>query len=184
MNEIVEHQNYSEFSRKILLPGATSEEVVSILEFSYEYITTLRQEIIQNYWIDTYVNLLRESSWKSKSLLSFEDFYEFPWVRNNIQCFFYDNYVWEVYRSQGFYKKFASENPELDQRLKELYNRKRIIYKKSEKDKLELGNSLNYDNRTNVYKKYHAHIKMILLYQAYKIMHWYNEVKTNHDLFV
>lgn len=184
MNEIVEHQNYSEFSRKILLPGATSEEVVSILEFSYEYITTLRQEIIQNYWIDTYIYLLKESIWKSKSLLSFEDFYEFPWVRNNIHCFFFENYVWNVYRSQEFYKKFASENLELDQRLKELYHRKRIIYKKSEKENPELRHNLSYDNRLNVYKKYRAHIKMRLLYQAYKIMLSYDEVKSNHDLFV
>jgi len=49
MNEIVEHQNYSESSQKILLSGATSKEVVDILELSYEYIATLRQEIIQNY---------------------------------------------------------------------------------------------------------------------------------------
>lgn len=159
MNEIVEYQNYSEFSRKILLPGATSEEVVSILEFSYEYITTLRQEIIQKYWIDTYDYVLRESIWRSKSLLSFDDFFDFISVRNNLHCYFMENSLGDIYRTQSLYKKFVSENPELDKKLKIIFNEK---------------------NRNQ--RKTRSEIR--LLYRVYTIMFSYGEIRTNHDLFV
>lgn len=159
MTEDLEYKYYPLiFAKTKIFPGATSGEVVKILDLSYYYIVSLRQEIVKSYWINTYEYILKESIWKSKSVLSFGDFYKFSWVRNNIHCFFYNNYIGEIYRSQSFYKKFASENPELDQKLKE------IFYEKSSLHKLP-----------------RIHVK--LLYQAYEIMLSYAEVKTNNDLF-
>lgn len=159
MSENLEYINNEPFSKQsIVYPGATSGEVVKILDLSYEYITSIRDEIELKYWTEWYEYLLRESIWKSKFLLLFDDFYEFPWVRNNIHCFFFENYVGEAYRSQDFYKKFARENSDLEKRLRKASNGKSIFHKKTQ-----------------------VHIEM--LYKAYEIMFSYDEVWTNHNLF-
>lgn len=159
MTEDLEYNYYPLiFAKTKIFPGATSGEVVKILDLSYHFIVSIREEIVKSYWMNTYEYILKESIWKTKSVLSFGDFYKFSWIRNNIHCFFYDNYIWEIYRSQSFYKKFATENPDLDQKLKEIFN-----------------------NKTHFHKLSRVHVR--LLYRAYQIMISYDEVKTNNNLF-
>lgn len=70
-----------------------------------------------------------------------------------------ENSLGDIYRTQSLYKKFVSENPELDKKLKIIFNEK---------------------NRNQ--RKTRSEIR--LLYRVYTIMFSYGEIRTNHDLFV
>lgn len=160
MSEDLEYKHYPAFSGKTkLFSWATSGEVVNLLDLSYEYITSLREKIIKQYGKDTYINVLRGSIWSSKSLLSFDDFYRYRDIKNNFINFFSNTLVYgfDIYQSRPIYKRFSRENPELNKKILEIFNEKIFSHK----------------------IKYQAK----LLYQAYCIMHSYDEVQTNHDLF-
>ena len=139
--------------------GATTSETVNLLECSYEYLISLRPYLISSYGRDAYEWLLVKSAWQAKSPILFSDFCEFYELRNNFFMFFFDNFIGEMYRTQWFYIRFASENNPLNTKLMEIFSKGPLW--------------------RNVTKK-----QKELLYEAYLIMIKYDEVKNNQSLFV
>lgn len=145
-------------ARMQVLIWATASEAVNILELSYEYLSSHRDEIVERYGKNEYETYLKKSIWFSKSELTFADFLKYPDIRNNFYLFFIPNFIGDIYRTQPFYARFEKEQPKLARKLRDIYTSSDVF------DKKKYG-------------------EMILLYKAYQIMLSYSEVKTNNDLF-
>ncbi len=129
-------------------------------DIPYELITQKRKDFEKEFWLDQYKLLLRNIIWTSKVKISLEDFMDkdLDGIRNNFYLFFFPNFIWDMYRSQNIYKRFAEENPELNEKLFRVHENNNLSVTKEE-------SCLN------------------LLYDAYLIMRQYPEVMTNYDLF-
>ncbi len=148
-------------TKPTIISGATSGEVVDILDLSYEYLTSMRHELIVEYGILWYEEILLNSIWQSKSIVSFSDFCEFPEIRQNFHLLFCPHGMsFPALSNQWFYKTFAQNNQN-----EELNNKLIGIFSKGS----------HFDERTLE--------DMRLLYQAYTIMISYDEVGSNHALF-
>jgi hypothetical protein len=114
-----EIQNSHSSNEKIVhFPGATPDAVVDILELTPEYLKSIRDSLVDRYGQLTFESFLQRLLWKSRDIISFEDFVEFPAIRNNFYLFFVDSFVGEIMRSQQFYIDFRAQNPDLDAKLK------------------------------------------------------------------
>ncbi len=112
-------------------------------------------------------NNLEEKAAKTKELLSFEEFISgrktgTPIFNNFPALFLNYGMLPEIVRGQGFFKKFQSENPELEKSLTERLS----VWAKDGGRSEDIPDEILRD-----------------LYEAYKIMLSYDEIKTNHDLF-
>ncbi len=129
-------------------------------DISYQEIIQKKEDFKEEFGLDQYKLLLRNIIWTSKVKISLEDFMleDFEGIRNNFYLFFFPNFIWNMYRSQNMYKRFAEENPELNEKL----------FRAHENNTLSITKDESY---------------LELLYSAYLIMRNYPEVMTNYDLF-
>ncbi len=144
--------------KPIVISLSTSREVVHILELPYENLTSMRDGLIVEYGILWYEEILLNSIWQSKSIVSFSDFCEFPNIKNNFHLLFSQSLFSDLLQTQHFYIRFAKEQPEIEKRLLEIFSKGSQFDERSSED-------------------------MALLYEAYTIMISYDEVATNHILF-
>ncbi len=112
-------------------------------------------------------NNLEERVAKTKDLLTFEEFVSSrktgtP-IYNNLPALFYNyDMLSSILRGQDFFKKFETENPELEKSLTERLS----AWAKGGHGLRDIPDEILRD-----------------LYEAYKIMISYDEVALNNDLF-
>lgn len=110
---------------------------------------------------DIYEKFMERLIWKSKEVIEKEDFVNTE-VSNNFKCFFESWWNGDGFRKRPIYEKFAQENPELNEKLLEMYT--------------------HWDGQ----KKWWVdkNIRKIVLYDAYVIMKQYSNSGTNFFLFM
>jgi len=66
----------------------TDEDVIKLLELTYEDLILQKDSLIKRYNTEGYEAIVKKVIWFSKTPLSFDDFYSFPEIRNNFHAFF------------------------------------------------------------------------------------------------